>query len=55
MVLRNLNYYLLLMKKIDPFTIATTIIDSLIFIISVLMLVIAIKYLVITLFYGHIY
>lgn len=55
MVLRNLNYYLLPMKKFDPFTVTTAIIGSLLFIILVLMLVIAIKYLVIALFYGCIY
>lgn len=55
MVLRNLNYYLLPMKKFDPFMISNTIIGSLLFAILVLMLIIAIKYLIIALFYGCIY
>ena len=55
MVLRNLNYYLLLMKKFNPFTVTTAIIGSLLFIILILVSAIAIKYLVIALFYGFIY
>lgn len=55
MVLKNLNYYLLLMKKFDPFKVTATIVYSLLFTITVLMLAIAIKYLVIALFYGYIY
>lgn len=43
------------MKKFDPFKITTSIIGSLIFVILVLMLSIAIKYLIIALFYGCIY
>lgn len=55
MVLRNLNYYLLPMKKFDSFKVIATIIYSLMFIILVLILSIIIKYLVIVLFYGYIY
>lgn len=55
MVLRNLNYYLLPMKKFDTFKIIFSFVGSLLIICVVLIILIMIKFLFIALLNGCVY